>query len=277
MFEDVPSISVPDANNVYHPFLDTTIASNAAAASDITQGKLAYVNGLLVTGTNQGGGGGESWSWMGKNPTKVHTFTSEHVLLKDSGFNTWTWTTTATTIRSQQNLTQITVDNLHDYIFLVRFYVHFDYGSWTLNRAPYSYSSVGFSYVFRQSSNLANVGAETTDSLAQGSKSNVYGLYYYNSSSNKGYSSTNQRGLYLSNPSNITIADGTTSTPKLTCKAPDLIARGDNTYFNQTAFNNLDKNTSYYDATYELWSVDAGTYEAGWQRKEAVHILNNGI
>ena len=58
MFEDVPSISVPDANNVYHPFLDTTIASNAAAASDIAQGKLAYVNGSLVTGTNQGGGGG---------------------------------------------------------------------------------------------------------------------------------------------------------------------------------------------------------------------------
>ena len=56
MFEDVPSISVPDANNVYHPFLDTTIASNAAAASDIAQGKLAYVNGSLVTGTNQGGG-----------------------------------------------------------------------------------------------------------------------------------------------------------------------------------------------------------------------------
>ena len=84
MFEDVPSISVPDANNVYHPFLDTTIASNAAAASDITQGKLAYVNGSLVTGTNQGGGGGESWSWMGKNPTLVHTFTPEHVLFKDS-------------------------------------------------------------------------------------------------------------------------------------------------------------------------------------------------
>lgn len=58
VFNDVPYIQCPDANNVLHSFYDTTIASNAAAASDIAQGKLAYVNGSLITGTNQGGGGG---------------------------------------------------------------------------------------------------------------------------------------------------------------------------------------------------------------------------
>lgn len=57
MFNDVPAISVPDSNNVYHSFLDTTISTNAAAASDITSGKKAYVNGSLITGTNSGGGG----------------------------------------------------------------------------------------------------------------------------------------------------------------------------------------------------------------------------
>lgn len=57
LFNDVPAISVPDSNNVYHDFLDTTIAINAASASDIASGKLAYVNGSLVTGTGSGGGG----------------------------------------------------------------------------------------------------------------------------------------------------------------------------------------------------------------------------
>lgn len=56
MFNDVPAISVPDSNNVYHSFLDTTISTNAAAASDITSGKQAYVNGSLIIGTNSGGG-----------------------------------------------------------------------------------------------------------------------------------------------------------------------------------------------------------------------------
>lgn len=55
MFNDVPAISVPDANNVFHSFLDTTIASNAAGASDIANGKKAYVNGSLITGTASGG------------------------------------------------------------------------------------------------------------------------------------------------------------------------------------------------------------------------------
>lgn len=67
LFNNVPYIQCPDGNGVYHQFLDTTIPSNAASASDITQGKLAYVNGLLVTGTNQGGGGGgleyETGTW----------------------------------------------------------------------------------------------------------------------------------------------------------------------------------------------------------------------
>lgn len=57
LFNNVPYIQCPDGNGVYHQFLDTTIASNAAAASDIAQGKLAYVNGSLVTGTASGGGG----------------------------------------------------------------------------------------------------------------------------------------------------------------------------------------------------------------------------
>lgn len=57
LFNDVPYIQCPDGNGVYHQFLDTTIASNAASASDITSGKLAFVNGELVTGTASGGGG----------------------------------------------------------------------------------------------------------------------------------------------------------------------------------------------------------------------------
>lgn len=66
LFNDVPYIQCPDGNGVYHQFLDTTIASNAAAAADIAQGKLAYVNGSLVTGTASGGGGGleyETGTW----------------------------------------------------------------------------------------------------------------------------------------------------------------------------------------------------------------------
>ena len=56
-YSDVPSVLLPKTGGGTAQFDDTTIASNAAAAGDIASGKLAYVNGSLITGTSSGGGG----------------------------------------------------------------------------------------------------------------------------------------------------------------------------------------------------------------------------
>lgn len=57
-YSDVPSVVLPKTGGGSATFLDTTITSNAASASDIASGKYAYVNGSLVEGTGSGGGGG---------------------------------------------------------------------------------------------------------------------------------------------------------------------------------------------------------------------------
>lgn len=56
-YSDVPAVTLPKTGGGTAQFDDTTIASNAAAASDITSGKQAWVNGSLLTGTSSGGGG----------------------------------------------------------------------------------------------------------------------------------------------------------------------------------------------------------------------------
>ena len=72
-YPDVPSISVPKTGGGTAQFYDTTIASNAAAASDIASGKLAYVNGSLITGTGSGGGGGGGYTLTTVVPQQTFT------------------------------------------------------------------------------------------------------------------------------------------------------------------------------------------------------------
>lgn len=71
-YSNVPSVQLPKTGGGTATFDDTTISSNAAAASDITSGKLAYVNGSLITGTNSGGGG-SNWTLLGSKEMTIST------------------------------------------------------------------------------------------------------------------------------------------------------------------------------------------------------------
>lgn len=69
-YQAVPAIILPKTGGGTAQFDDTTIASNAANASDIASGKLAYVNGVLLTGTASGG---SSWELMGSKELTIST------------------------------------------------------------------------------------------------------------------------------------------------------------------------------------------------------------
>jgi len=56
IYEDVPSVRLPDSNGVFHPFTDTS--DTTAVAADVAQGKTFHLaDGSAATGTASGGGG----------------------------------------------------------------------------------------------------------------------------------------------------------------------------------------------------------------------------
>ncbi len=83
VFPDVPSIRLPQQGGGLVSFDDTTDAN--ATASDIAQGKTAYVNGEKLVGTASGGGGGASNVVVGTFEFDGTTSHAENVTLNYNG------------------------------------------------------------------------------------------------------------------------------------------------------------------------------------------------
>lgn len=89
-YNAVPSVLLPKQGGGQAQFDETTIASDAASASDILSGKKAYVNGSLVTGTSQGGS--SNWTLIKTGSVSINTTSTSAstatTLVCDS--NAWT-------------------------------------------------------------------------------------------------------------------------------------------------------------------------------------------
>ena len=305
----VESVDFPVSGGGTALYVETSDAD--ATAADIANGKKAYVNGSLIIGSatapvlttksitqngtynassdsadgyssvtvNVSGGGGDSWSWMGKNPTKVHTFTPEHVLFKDNGIASWTYSTSSTTIEAVSDYSTTVQCDLvnYDYVQVVKYRVHFDYGESTPNAAVQDYASTITSYVYGYCSNYNAISTEVPNYPTSNTGPSDNYIYYINSSGVIAGAHGSNYGLYMSTGTAATLSPTTSATPAATFKRPALSARGSSTYFSQAAFNALDMNNSYFDVICEIWRVDRGTSDRGFATIQALDTLNNGI
>ena len=224
-----------------------------------------------------GGGGGDSWSWAGKNPTKIQEWT-EHKKFSETDFATWTWNTNQSTLYSAIALSPTLNVNVGDYDYLQinRFYVHFDYGNWTVLGAVEDFAFVGVASIFGYPRTLAYAQSETMDgNYSHSVSADNYG-YFINLQGYKSYL-TQTCGLYMNANYVPTASSTSTITPTVTFYRPTIYARGHTSYFTSTAFENVDMEASYYDYTSEVWRVDAQTSDKSWSRLETVKVLNSGI
>ena len=189
-YADVPSVLLPKTGGGTAQFDDTTISTNAASAGDIASGKLAYVNGVLLTGTGSGGGGG-SYPWFGPGTTYVgriydHTFN----LKNDTTFDSWTASTTAGTIKaatassSPADFSQ-TVNYEDTFWFVVRAVADCAYLSGATMKNTVRKISLYFFYcAYPYPSDVTHLNAGTNNAISN-INGNRSGVRYYGSTANK--------------------------------------------------------------------------------------------
>ena len=222
-------------------------------------------------------GGGDTWSWMGRNPVKLATMPKEHSTFRDLRFHNWTWSTSQSTHRAaQMYANSVSGINLIDYdvVLVYKVYVHYDYGDWTPVAAVSESAFVGEYYGSTYYNALRSFEAGTPNSGTWNMGSTSFVTYYYNSSGVKSLSSSGY-GIYT-NSTTSPSASGNFSSYVVTPQKPTIYTRGNASQFSETAFQNLDFDASYYELECEVWRVDHGTSYRSFPIEESRDILING-
>lgn len=296
-YSDVPSVTLPKTGGGTASFTDVT--GTTALAADVASGKYFFTaSGVLTLGTASsgggtggvtqdangylvlsdqggGGGGGDSWSWIGKNPTKMHTLT-ERVSFSDLGVGSWTYSTSASTLRAEQDYSSaISCDiSQYDWLQLVRVNVLYDYGDWSLAGAAENYAFVGGYCAFRNPS--AGRSNLTGGTAIVGLSIPARAYLFYTNTSGTAVAVQDSYGVYT-NASGTYSSSGTYPNKNITWRKPTIQIRGNAWYFTQDALSHLDLSKSHYDLLCEVWRVDAGTLMQSWPYHEVPNILTNGL
>lgn len=273
-FYAVPQVDLPISGGGTASFVE--ISDTTATAADVASGKYFYTSAGVKTEGTASGGGGDPWSWMGKNPTKVKDYGTTKTYLKDTSFNTWTPTTTSTKLSDAANVSSSYVGDksLYDYVIFTQMHTHFEYTGGQEARKITDYYANYFCDVYGYENNLTNITSGTNGYMAYQSDNIRAGIFYINSSGVAAYSVSNGSGVFMYATANPTVvASSSTITPKI----PQINAACSNTLFNTTNAAAVNKNTSYYELSVQIWRVDKGTTNNGKMQTNIRDMWLNGI
>lgn len=224
---------------------------------------------------------GFDYNWMGANPEFVaNVYPTKTYALSDTGFNTWTPSSTAADIIASETLTTLYGLDFNNYEYLVRWRTNTHIALLTGATKKYQIEQIMGSQwqsLHRRPYGLANF-TTITDSYNYCttviSASNY--VVYWNSNGTKTWTTTTSWGLYPGLTA-ATFSNTTSLTPNVTLKTPKVSAKTSTSYWTNARAAEVDKENSTVKIRGDLYRFKYGD---GWVRncyRDALEMYTNPL
>lgn len=216
--------------------------------------------------------------FLGRDAEYIRDIHSHDYVLSSTGYNSWTPSTTASSIVAAQSLTAFAGD-LANYEYCVRwlFDAGIKYNTGTTQKAIILREvEEVWQVIAKRPSSLANIGANNFNGNNCSTYFTAALMDYYNTSGTRTFTWSASYGLYLSMTA-ATFSNSTSDTPNITIKTPAIYARCSNTYFSTARAADVDKANSKMAIKGELYRVKKDSSPSSIMFGHVVNLYNDSI
>lgn len=256
-------------------------------AQNVTIAGASYPDVPSIIVPKTGGGEAEFFdmsgdlSWMGAEPTLIETLPSRTTQLKDTGFASWTPTTSsATVILPTESLTgyKFTATDLetYNYIILWQMTMAIDYGSNTPTLKACPLYSVGqlAQTIFRRQGSWANIiNNEMPYNVSAQTTMQSFLRYYGTTTGTATYSWSVSYGFYYTQTA-PTVSSTSALSPQITPKTPTMSTRCSTTYMSTANAALIDQDKTAVTVSGKVYRVRAEAWLRGFYRYQGALIAN---
>lgn len=221
-------------------------------------------------------------NWLGENPEYVKQVYALNTTLDQTGFASWTPSSTASVIKASETLSTKETLDLEHYDYIIKWVsdcnVVYD-DTWTPIKGTCLREVTMYAQaIFQRPSSVSTIEDETFNYTAvQQGTYQIYWCKYYSSNTAISMAYTTYSPCYISALTAATFSSTSSLTPTLTIKTPALSARCSGTYFSTAQAAKVDQENTTVKLNGYLYRVKRGTSVAAQTWADLTDVYNHPL